>query len=116
MINHRISILVGVAALAAGPFSLAAGGAAGQDFMGFGFGIGPNMYFGGSESRSADECRSDDIAERLESSGYADIRLGRVNGQELEVWANRAGKPYRLLVDKCSGQILSRQRARARAR
>ena len=76
----------------------------------FGFGIGPNMYFGGESERPNRECISNSQLRRsLSNQGYSNIFMAGGSGQ-IEVRAERRGVRYRLVVDACSGQILSRQR------
>ncbi len=81
--------------------------------FGFGFGIGPQMYFGDENMGSKQgTCVNDQsLRSRLQGQGYGDIQIGAGNG-DVTVDAMRNGIRYKLGVNSCSGRILSRQRAR----
>jgi hypothetical protein len=81
----------------------------------FGFGIGPGMYFGDEGEDYGGACLSDYLLRQsLAKSGYSDIFMGLDNDHHVTVRASRGGVVYKLLVNSCSGKILSRERDRRR--
>jgi hypothetical protein len=81
----------------------------------FGFGIGPGMYFGGIDEGEdiGGACLSDYLLRQyLGRQGWDDIKLGLANDHHMPVVASRGGVSYKLLVNSCSGKVLSRERRR----
>jgi hypothetical protein len=85
----------------------------------FGFGIGPGMYFGDDDedyvpgNGAGGLCFTDYMLRKeLSRQGYGDVRLGSSEGREQDVDATRDGQRFKLEVNKCTGVVLSRRRAR----
>jgi hypothetical protein len=112
--------LQGLAVLAATvALTIAAMAPASAANFSFGFGIGPGMYFGDDDedyvpgNGAGGLCFTDYmLRQELSRQGYGDIRLGSSEGREQDVDATRGGQRFKLEVNKCTGVVLSRRRAR----
>ena len=74
----------------------------------FGFGFGPSYYpyYPHHEHFYSDCLSTDEIYGRLADEGYYRVRIEEETRGKLVITASRHHQPLRLVVDRCSGEVL----------
>jgi hypothetical protein len=118
-----VAAVLGATALAAMPAQAQSPGFSfgfgfGNGGMGYGPGYGPGYRdydpgFYGRRPYFPRMCMTDfQVRRALQARGYSDIRLNAPRGRLIEARATRGGIVYLITFNRCSGQIVDRQRLR----
>jgi hypothetical protein len=82
-----------------------------QPSIGFSFDFGPGGFYFGTERGRRIYCLSDNQVRRLVRSwGYDDVRVRGSNRNTVRLTGELGRRDYRLVVNRCSGRIIDRDR------
>jgi hypothetical protein len=105
-----MALVLGATAVTGSAFT-AASPVQAQPSIGFSFNFGPGEFFFGTERGRRIYCMSNSQVRRLVRSwGYDDVRVRSSNSNTVRLTAELGRRDYRLVVNRCSGRIVDRDR------
>lgn len=108
--SAMVALALGATAITGAAFTAAAPAQA-QPSFGFSLDFGPGEFRFGTERGRPVYCYSDNQVRRLVRSwGYDDVRVRTSNRNRVTLTGELGRRDYRLVIDRCSGRIIDRDR------
>lgn len=106
-----VAVALGATAITGAAFTAAPAQAQPGPSFGFSLDFGPGEFRFGTDRGRPVYCYSDNQVRRLVRSwGYDDVRIRNANRNRVTLTGELGRRDYRLVVDRCSGRIIDRDR------